>query len=557
MELSGCLWDFEIPQGKYARSEKAFVPGCWETMPGLGNYRGTAVYRRRFRAGGNIRLEFKGVSHTTQVHVDQQLVKEHYGEYTPFAVVLTDLADGEHTLEVVVNNQFVEEAALHKPNDYMTYGGINRPVVLENLGTAYIKWAHYTPYHEADGWHLSAEVCVEMLEKPTVLSAEVQVNGHTVALHGEPSGNDSELLFRGSAPIENVQVWDIENPRLYSITSLLKSGDSVIDDLIDRIGFREVTLRENRICLNGKPVRIKGVCRHEDYAGFGCAIPVQAMQKDLQIIKDLGCNAIRTTHYPNDELFLDLCDEQGILVWEESHARGFDEKIMRRPNFDWQSAQCIEEMIQAHYNHPAIYIWGILNECASETEYGRSCYARQLAQIRALDASRPRTFATCRFLHDPDGSNFRLTDICLDLPDVVSFNIYPQWYFNADVQTFLRSVRERVDETAGKGKPFLISEIGAGGEYGFHSAEHLKWSEEYQADALAEQLQGVLSDEQCSGVYIWQYCDTRVSNEWFARRPRTSNNKGVVDGYRRPKMAYDTVERIFHAYSNYFERELN
>ena len=301
----------------------------------------------------------------------------------------------------------------------------------------------------------------------------------------------------------------------------------------------------NRILLNGSPVAIRGFCRHEDFGGFGCAVPVPAMQKDLQILKDLGGNAVRTTHYPNDERFLDLCDEQGILVWEESHARGLDENAMRNPHFQEQSALCIREMLTAHYNHPCIYIWGILNECASETSYGRECYRRQMDLLRSLDHSRPLTFASCRFTHT-DGRNLSITDICLDLPDVVSFNIYPMWYFDVNTDDFLRELHDRILEGPGNGKPLIISEIGAGAVYGFHSAELLKWSEEYQNDALAAQISAVLSFPECSGVYIWQFADCRVSEEWFAGRPLSCNNKGIVDMYRRPKLAYETVKRLFH-----------
>ena len=101
------------------------------------------------------------------------------------------------------------------------------------------------------------------------------------------------------------------------------------------------------------------------------------------------------------------------------------------------------------------------------------------------------------------------------------------------------------DETDGRGKPFLVTEIGAGGLYGYRTHYASKWSEEYQQKALEEQLTDVLSHPACSGVYIWQFSDIRISEEWWGTRPRTMNNKGVVDEYRRPKLCYETVKRIF------------
>ena len=263
-----------------------------------------------------------------------------------------------------------------------------------------------------------------------------------------------------------------------------------------------------------------------------------AMAYDLTLIKDLGANSVRTTHYPNDERFLDMCDEMGILVWEENHARGLNEEAMMNPFFEPQAEQVITEMIESHYNHPCIYIWGILNECASETEYGRKCYAAQFELIRKMDTTRPCSFASCRIKND----------ICLDLPDVVSFNIYPRWYLDIPVKEYLDDLYEWIqDDTPGTGKPFLITETGAGGLYGYRNPEHSKWTEEYQAYALEKQLTSILANSGCMGVYIWQFCDNRVSEECFAGRPRTMNNKGIVDEFRRHKLSYDVVKRIYQS----------
>ena len=321
----------------------------------------------------------------------------------------------------------------------------------------------------------------------------------------------------------------------------LEEDGKVIDDLTDRVGFREVRTQGKDILLNGKKLQIKGFYRHEDHPQFGCALPLSAIMQDLQLARDMGANSIRTSHYPNDELFLDLCDELGILVWEENHARGLSEEQMKNPTFERQCEACIREMIAAHYNHPSIYIWGILNECASDTEYGRECYKTQLELIKSLDVTRPRSFSSCRFK----------TDICFDLVDVVSYNIYPKWYHNTPVAEYLDDLYKWVQTTGGAGKPFLITEVGAGAIYGYRTPAKVKWSEEYQVLALEEQLGAILSYKDCSGVYIWQFCDVRVTNDWWNTRPRTMNNKGIVDEYRRPKLSYETVKRIFGSVDTY------
>ena len=132
-ELSSCLWDFAtMPgEGEEAVRRKAMVPGCWETYPQLRSYRGKACYERSFEAGGNIRLEFKGVSHTAEVYLDGEEIASHYNAYTPFSAVVRNVPAGVHRLTVCVDNSFGEHSALHVPNDYQTYGGITRAVALE------------------------------------------------------------------------------------------------------------------------------------------------------------------------------------------------------------------------------------------------------------------------------------------------------------------------------------------------------------------------------------------------------------------------------------------
>lgn len=546
-EISERLWDFVALEGEHSGKHlDVLVPSCWETYPGYENYRGTAEYTTTFYGGGNIRLEFKGVSHKAWVSVDGKEVVNHYNAYTPFEVLLKDLEEGEHRLTVKVDNSFRTEYALNRPNDYMSYGGINRAVVLEEVADVYLKRIHVTPLKKYDGgWTAKIEIFAENLtkeEKEVTLSlclhktkmewSEVRVQS------GEDKILDTEIDF------SEVESWMPDSPVLYEIEAQIMSDGRIIDDLIDRVGFRTISVKGNRILMNGKPLRIKGVCRHEDHPQYGCALPASAMIYDLNLVRDIGGNAIRTAHYPNDEYFLDLCDEMGFLVWEEHHLRGGGEEMMRNPYFEVYAEQVIEEMIIMHYNHPSIYIWGIMNEAASETEFGRTCYEKQYALIRKLDRSRPCSSASCKYEQD----------ICLDIPDVVSWNMYPYWYEGETAAGMIdRLYKWTQGEGKGTGKPFLVTEIGAGAIYGFRSPDHDKWTEEYQAEVLEKQLTEVMSYEACMGLYIWQFCDIRVNREWFEKRPRTRNNKGIVDEFRRRKLAYDVVKRLFHSISDYWE----
>ena len=535
-ELTERLWTFTALSGdKAGESFPVHTPSAWETYPGFGLYRGEGRYETNFSAGGNVRIECKGVSHTAKVYVDGKLIAEHYNAYTPFSAVVQGLSRGEHTLAIVADNRFSDISALHVPNDYMSYGGVTRPVAVEEVADVYLERVHVTPSFDGTHWHTSVDATVVNLaeERPVTLRISIAEKECVLSPQILPEG---ESVLHAEFALEDVQIWSPETPKLYTVKAVLNVGGKEVDDLFDRFGFREIKIEGKHILLNGEPLRIRGLCRHEDHPHFGCALPYEAMMHDLLLLKDLGANSVRTAHYPNDERFLDLCDELGILVWEENHARGLSLEQMQNPNFEPQAEQVTREMVLFHYNHPSIYIWGILNECASDSEFGKECYEKQFALIRSLDKTRPCSFASCKFK----------TDLCFGLPDVVSYNIYPKWYHDTPVDAYLNDLYTWVQtKTEGKGKPFLVTEIGAGGIYGYRTPYASKWSEEYQQKALSEQLTGVLSHPDCSGVYIWQFSDIRISEEWWGGRPRTMNNKGVVDEYRRPKLCYETVKRIF------------
>lgn len=545
-ELSGRLWDFTaFGSDKEGRTQKVMVPGCVENLPGMGNYRGWCSYETSFEAEGNIRLEFKGVSHYARVFVDDKEAVQHYGSYTPFSVCLKNLKEGEHLLKVLVDNDFRDEYALDMPNDYMSYGGISRGVLLEKIGDAYLQWVHVTPLRDEDGrWFADVVIsCENLLDEPLLVSLKLKIADTVTTAKDQllqPGENQVKL---DRIPIPGVEAWSMENPALYMAEAVLLRDGVAADDWIDRIGFRTVEVKGKQVLLNGKAIRIKGFCRHEDHPQYGCALPAQAIAYDLQLIQDMGGNSVRTSHYPNDELFLDMCDEMGILVWEENHARGLDEEHMRNKYFEGQCEEVIRDMITVHYNHPSIYVWGILNECASETEYGRECYAAQYALIRSLDSSRLLSSASCKFNED----------LCQDLPDICSWNIYPYWYEETSASQKVKELLTWLEkEGNGAGKPFLVTEVGAGGIYGFRDTAHDVWSEELQAEIVKKQLSEIFRCEDCMGMYIWQFCDVRVSRTyWAIRRPKSRNNKGIVDEFRRPKLAYESVKEVFGKYGNY------
>ncbi|MCY0879681.1 MAG: beta-glucuronidase [Firmicutes bacterium] len=541
------LWDFEpmvddtLPLEYHYRIA---VPGVWESHPQFHRYRGLAAYRRPFHTSdkANWRFVFGGVSHTAKVYLDGQFLMKHYNAYTSFAVIAPQLPAGDHELVVVVDNRFTTDSTLHIPNDYYTYGGLIRPVSVERIPASFIESVYWRAHPENEHWRGEITVtlcCLENLDSNIIVEAELanqKVDLRPIDSPEAITKHPRRLVYQGTASFQNVRPWSPSSPTLYFLVLRIKSSATghVLDDLIERVGFRHIAVDEERVLVNGEPVVLKGVNRHEDYADFGAAVPYPAMVRDIELIKDLGANAIRTSHYPNDERFLDLCDENGLLVWEEHHARGFSWEHMQHPMFESQITSCTEEMVVQHRNHPSIVIWGIFNECASDNLAARSLYSSQIDLIRTLDPSRPVTYAT----------HHRDRDVCLDLVDIASFNLYPGWYTDENPEELFAAAKQWARSGEGtQKKPVIISEMGADGVYGERHPEGVAGTEDRQASILQKDIEAAFKN-QVAGFFLWQFADCRVSDEWRSRRPLGYNVKGIVDRYRRPKVAYAVVKKL-------------
>ena len=296
-------------------------------------------------------------------------------------------------------------------------------------------------------------------------------------------------------------------------------------------------MRDGKLLLNNKEITLKGINRHEDHPDWGFAMPLNLMKKDLDIIKNLGCNAIRGSHYPNAPIFLDLLDQEGILFWEEIPMWGFPEHALQDPLTLERGLSMHELMIKRDYHHPSIIIWGLHNEVDTRTQAAYKVTKAFAEKIRSLDTTRPITYAT---MHP-------LEDICLSLVDLISINKYFGWYHDRieQWQNFLHQFKVKMKTEGLTGKPIIISEFGAGALYGENTFEQQKWSENFQDAYLDYTLNLFLNDPDIIGTYIWQYCDIRSAKELEMNRPRSFNNKGIVNEYRKPKQAYWTVQKLY------------
>ncbi len=515
------------------------VPSAWETLPGMEDYRGICWLRRTFYSDGRaVRLVFGGVSHTADVYVDGKHVGHHYDAFTPFECALPNLDEGEHELLVKVDNTFGPHSALHIENDYYTYGGITRPVELQMLDDVYVSRLDAIPVRSGKTWSLELAIELTNLAKAALKRRVVVQLGDYLVDAGQVTikGKATRVVKKSLTNLD-VDAWTVEQPNLYLTEVLLLDEDEVMDDKVDRVGFREIKVQGKKLMLNGESIRLRGYNRHEDHPQFGCAIPVEAMMTDLQLMQDLGCNFIRTSHYPNDMRFLDLCDELGFYVWEETHSRTVD---ITTEVYKQQITDSATEMVTWHKNHPSIIMWGCLNECENRNASGAAEHGRVLRLMKKLDGSRPVTYASMYDLHDKAYKH----------ADIVSWNRYDNWYGSREVKPCIDHILKWLHsspKTGGKGKPVIMSEFGAGGIYGWRKSHRDRWTEEYQCDAMNDLLEVYLHHPDICGVAIWQFCDVRLTKEWWKTRPRNMNNKGTVDEYRRPKMVYEVVKKHMHA----------
>jgi len=513
------------------------VPGCFDATPRYAGRRGLAAYRTAVHlpAGRTCRLILDGVHHVSRVFVGGKKLADHSGGFTRFAVDVPPGDGGPAELVLLVDNRVdYARCPLHLDYyDWYHYGGIARGAELHVLGDPHID-AMRVITENLDARRI--RVIVDYTATKAVLVP------FAVTFDGKELESGEVKLAAPAGRIERTYeipgaaLWSPDDPNLHLLYVTL--GD---DDLRERIGIRQVRVAGRDLLINDKSVRLLGFNRHEAHPAFGCAIGEHLHVSDLHLIKDMGGNFIRGSHYPQDGRFLDLCDEMGVLVWSEP--TGWNNTPDQATDERFIAAQMlqVDEMVAAAVNHPSVILWGILNEGPSDSAAARPLYEKMFARLKELDPTRPVTYA----------SNKVFRDVCMDLADVISLNLYPGWYNGpiGEIPAFLQKVYDHYDgQDDSRGKPMIVSEIGGGAIYGWRDAHGARWSEQYQARLLETVIRSLFVDaDRVCGIAIWQFCDCRTAEnvDRAMKRPRCFNNKGVVDECRRPKMAYDAVKRMF------------
>lgn len=536
VSLNG-LWDFAFVQKtlsdtdvcRTAMTDNALVPGCFDAASSLFGKRGTGIYRREICCAGRIRLDFQAIGLRARIFWDGKLVSVIPWAFTPHKVIIDNPENAaRHTLTVAVENTLEtgNDSMFHPIYDFYAFGGIYRDVTFRELpDTVWLDRVQVTPLSVADGT-VEAKVFLDGAAE----SRLVKVYIDDVFAGEQEITSCGNILCKIPSP---ATPWTPENPVLHRIRVCTEK-----DFLETQFGLRTLSWQDGTLKLNGTSLKLIGYCRHDSHPETGYAIPESRVLADMKMIKAQGCNFVRGSHYNQSEFLLDCCDKLGLLVWNESCGWGNKEEHCADPDFVRKQVEQSAIMVQETYNHPSIVMWGCMNELASDTPAGRHIIEEIFKKFREEDPSRPITFA----------SNRRKKDICYDLADIISTNVYPGWYdeelhFDDSDQVLpcLKDFEEYFSQPEFRNKPWIISEIGAAAIIGDHSGG--RWSEEYQAKIIGNVLDFVLGSERCTGTSLWLFAnaDTGFDSNLIMLRPRGFNNKGLVSEHRAPKLAWHLV----------------
>lgn len=406
LSLNG-VWQFS-PEESGEDWHDIQVPGEWAMQGFRVDSAGWARYRRTFTlpadwAGQRVKLRFDGVHSEYEVYVNGQRAGYHLGGMTPYEIDVTDaLRQGGNEVALRVRSESLADM-LGSLTQYAAHqlGGITRKVTLFAVPRAYVSDLRFvtdldTAWRDAT-LRVFARVCNTTGRTLTDAALQVSVEGHGATLRAALPAIAPDSTWQGwlALPVAAPRLWDNEHPNLYTVTTRLYDGGQPVEDVARRIGFREVEVRGNRLLVNGRAVKLRGVCRHEVHPLLGRSLTAEWWRRDAELYRAANCNFVRTSHYPPAEEFLEACDELGLFVELEAPVCW----VGHGTNVNWQRLnyrdpvyydyilQANLEAVQFYRNHPSVLFWSLANE-----SYWNKGFAQVAEYVRQADPTRPYSF---------------------------------------------------------------------------------------------------------------------------------------------------------------------
>lgn len=565
IDLSG-IWSFKLIEykGEYDVTTEIdtdlqmAVPGSYNdqgVVSSIRNHVGKVVYETTFTIPNVLQqerqvLRFGSATHEAEVFVNGQKVVSHRGGFLPFEVEINDVVQkGKNRLTVIVNNILDDSTlpvgnfkevkdskgnikAVNEPNfDFFNYAGLHRPVKIYTTPKEhYIEDIVIVPH--VDGQNAQVEYTVKASGNQSIQVDIVDQEGHIVA---------SENGAESTVEIENVHLWQPGDGYQYTLAVSIKADDEVIDYYEEPFGVRSIEVKNGQFLINGEPFYFKGFGKHEDTYYHGRGLNEVSNIQDLNLMKWIGANSFRTSHYPYSEEMMRLADEQGVVVIDETTAVGvhlnFSAALDGSQNTDtWKKIrtkedheQVIKELIARDKNLACVVMWSIANEPDSASLGAKEYFEPLVNLAKELDPqNRPCTIVT--LLNS-------LPDVCQvqDLVDVICLNRYYGWYVQSgDLEAAKEALRQELDGWLEKqpDKPIMFTEYGADTVVGLHAIDDIMFTEEYQVKYYEANHEIIDQCPNFVGEQVWNFADFETSNGVIRVQ---GNRKGIFTRERRPK----------------------
>jgi beta-glucuronidase len=549
------------------------IPGSWNEQlaeQGLRNYVGKAWHETYFtipamvQESSKVWLRVAAADHKAEVWLNGHFVGVHSGGYVPFELDLSDAlnekgqknhlvvcVDSSLSMHTIPQDVNPESPLYNSPSyerrhlfpatrfDFFPYGGLTRSVQLVTTPKAFISDIDISTTLEGQ-ITVTADTEADLDFRVRILSADDQEVASGVSKDGV-----CELS------VDKPEWWSPSNPYLYTASISLMKGRNVVDEYHETFGIREVRVEGGKIMFNNEPLFMSGFGKHEDFPIVGRGQFRPAYLKDHELMRWIGANSYRTSHYPYDEEMMRLADKLGFLIIDEVPAvslgfwsNDFDELNPLLENHK----KSIRELIERDKNHPSVISWSITNEpnLWAEEFYQNEASKKYFKELydftKNLDDSRP--------IMSISMAAHKENDVVLESCDIIGLNRYYGWYTNpVDLEKAGKDLARELDSTFEKyGKPIMVTEFGADTVEGLHATTAQMFTEEFQTAFIFKYLEVMEPREFVAGAHVWNFADFMTPQHF---RRVVLNKKGVFTRDRHPKSVafklrdhWNSLERI-------------
>ena len=578
---------YELIEYNFDQADVINVPGAWnEQKDELFFYQGSIWLFKKF----NFNIDSNKLNHlyigasnfSTKIFLNGQRVGQFNSGYTAFNFDISDyLTDGENVLLLQINANLSENSVPTKKTDWWPYGGLVGDVLIVNTPKIFIENA-YVQISDLQKQELNFRAKLNLNKNIYIKLIIDELNLQRSFTTNKNGEIDEFIKFK------NIDFWSPDNPKLYNVTVKIEG-----DEIVDQIGFREIKTKGKQIFLNGSPIKFKGISMHAEPIGEkGVAFSKAHFESLVTTSKELNINFIRAAHYPYTRHMAKVCDELGIMLWEE---------IPVYWNINWTNRQTKEDalnmlsnLVTRDWNRASVVVWSLGNETPFSKD--RMTFMHDLKnRLGELDVSRltsaailsgdAQTFAKLISIIAKEGlekkdltakERYIFEEIVKNVPvpvekllpfeinindplanelDLIAYNEYFGWYytsfFSAQIGIRESLLREIMFELMPSflirsefNKPIHISEFGAGAKHSFIKTDQV-WSEEYQAKVYLKQLEMLKSNPQVQGISPWILKDFRSMMRPLNNVQDFYNRKGLIDENGNKKQAFSVLSNFY------------